>query len=118
MSTGVIYDERMAEHKCLWDEKYNEKPERFTKILERFAKNESIFHNFENCKKKNCRCFQLNLLQRCLRLNQREILEEEILKLHSPEMITLLKSTENIQDIATLEDISSNYDFLYIHPVS
>lgn len=48
MSTGVIYDERMAEHKCLWDEKYNEKPERFTKILERFAKNESICHNFEN----------------------------------------------------------------------
>ena len=33
--TGVVYDERMADHKCLWDLKYNEKPERFTSVLNR-----------------------------------------------------------------------------------
>ena len=41
--TGVIYDEEMAEHKCLWDLNYNEKPERFIKILERYVKCTAIF---------------------------------------------------------------------------
>ena len=41
--TGFVYDERMVEHKCLWDLKYNEKPERFTCILERYI---SIFIKF------------------------------------------------------------------------
>ena len=34
--TGVIYDERMAEPKCLWDDNYNERPERYTHILKRW----------------------------------------------------------------------------------
>lgn len=43
--------------------------------------------------------------------------EEEILKLHTPEMISVLKSTDNVEDEALLEEISSKYDFLFIHPV-
>lgn len=35
MQTGLIYDERMTEHVCLWDPSHNEKPERFTRILKR-----------------------------------------------------------------------------------
>ena len=34
--TGITYDESMAEHKCLWDDNYNEKPERFIRILQRW----------------------------------------------------------------------------------
>ena len=33
--TGVVYDERMADHECLWDSTYNERPERFKSILHR-----------------------------------------------------------------------------------
>ena len=34
--TGVVYDESMAEAKCLWDDEYNERPERYTHILKRY----------------------------------------------------------------------------------
>lgn len=34
-ATGLVYDERMAEHRCLWDEEFPECPERFTRVLER-----------------------------------------------------------------------------------
>ena len=37
--SGFVYDERMTEHKCLWDLKYNEKPERLTRIFERYVFN-------------------------------------------------------------------------------
>lgn len=33
--TGLVYDNRMAEHLCLWDSKYPECPERFTRVMER-----------------------------------------------------------------------------------
>lgn len=34
--TGLVFDKRMAEHRCLWDPNYPERPERFTQILERY----------------------------------------------------------------------------------
>lgn len=33
--TGLVFDNRMAEHKCLWDPKFPECPERFTRVMER-----------------------------------------------------------------------------------
>lgn len=36
--TGIIYDERMADHRCLWDSKFPECPERFTRVIERLIK--------------------------------------------------------------------------------
>lgn len=33
--TGIVYDERMAEHCCLWDKGYPECPERFTRVMDR-----------------------------------------------------------------------------------
>lgn len=33
--TGIIYDDRMAQHRCLWDSKFPECPERFTRVVER-----------------------------------------------------------------------------------
>lgn len=33
--TGLVYDDRMAEHRCLWDPEFPECPERFTRVLER-----------------------------------------------------------------------------------
>ena len=33
--TGVVYDERLMEHKCLWDDEFPERPERFSAVVER-----------------------------------------------------------------------------------
>lgn len=33
--TGLVYDLRMTEHRCLWNNGYPERPERFTRILAR-----------------------------------------------------------------------------------
>lgn len=33
--TALIYDESMSQHRCLWDETHQERPERFTRTLER-----------------------------------------------------------------------------------
>lgn len=35
--TGIVYDNRMAEHRCLWDPNYPECPERFTRVIERYV---------------------------------------------------------------------------------
>lgn len=37
---------------------------------------------------------------------------------HTPEMISILKNTAGFSDEGALEQLSSKYDFLYIHPVS
>lgn len=34
--TGIIYDDRMGDHRCLWDAKFPECPERFTRVVERY----------------------------------------------------------------------------------
>lgn len=34
--TGIVYDRRMSEHKCIWDPNYPECPDRFTRVLERY----------------------------------------------------------------------------------
>ncbi|XP_018917401.2 histone deacetylase 6 isoform X2 [Bemisia tabaci] len=94
--TGVVYDKRMVEHHCLWDENYPECPDRFTYVLSR--------------------CQEMGLLSRCKQIQSREASEEEVLKKHSPKQIELLRATENSQNFEELEDISSHYDAIYIHP--
>ena len=34
--TGVIYEDSMVQHKCLWDSTYPECPERFIKVLDKY----------------------------------------------------------------------------------
>uniref|UniRef100_A0A8W7PBM7 Histone deacetylase domain-containing protein n=1 Tax=Anopheles coluzzii TaxID=1518534 RepID=A0A8W7PBM7_ANOCL len=35
--TGILYDERFALHRCLWDTNYPECPERYLRVMERFT---------------------------------------------------------------------------------
>jgi hypothetical protein len=51
-------------------------------------------------------------------LEPREATEEEILMKHSVEQIEILKATSECQDEEFLEELSSRYDAIYIHPVS
>lgn len=50
-------------------------------------------------------------------IQPREATEEELLKLHNPDMITKLKNTDDLADENALEELSSCYDFIFIHPV-
>ncbi|KAK8746020.1 hypothetical protein OTU49_017225, partial [Cherax quadricarinatus] len=94
--TGVVYDERMAEHRCLWDENYPERPERLLHTLER--------------------CRELGLLNRCETLVPRSATEEEVLKLHSPTHLAFLWSTKGEADYNKLEALSAHFDAIFLHP--
>ncbi|KAH8411362.1 hypothetical protein KR215_002614, partial [Drosophila sulfurigaster] len=94
--TALIYDESMAQHRCLWDEQHQERPERFTRTLER--------------------CQELKLIERCLPLPSRLATKAEILKLHSAAHYECLEQTSGVQDEAAMEELCSHYDAIYIHP--
>lgn len=98
LSTGLVYDYSMADHKCLWDENYPECPERFLKVMER--------------------CNELHLVDKCKRIESRIADEDELLIKHNKEQIEFLKTTENITNVNMLEKLSSKYDAIYFHPVS
>ncbi|XP_071547214.1 uncharacterized protein HDAC6 isoform X2 [Panulirus ornatus] len=94
--TGVVYDERMAEHRCLWDENYPENPERLMVTLQR--------------------CKELGFLSRCETLVSRSATEEEILKHHSRAHLGLLWSTKGETDCEKLETLASHFDSIFLHP--
>jgi len=94
----VIYDHRMAQHCCLWDQSYPECPERYTSVIKR--------------------CEEMKLFERCKQLEPRMATKEEILMKHTAEHYELLKSTSNCTDEEHLEDLSSKYDAIYIHPTT
>ena len=95
-STGLIYDRRMAEHRCLWDQNYPECPERFTEVMRR--------------------CEDLKLLDRCEYIAPRPGTLEEVLLKHTIEQYDVLKATSGSEDLEALEELSANYDAIYIHP--
>uniref|UniRef100_A0A1L8DWX0 Protein deacetylase HDAC6 n=1 Tax=Nyssomyia neivai TaxID=330878 RepID=A0A1L8DWX0_9DIPT len=97
-ATGLIYDRQMAQHKCLWDENYPECPARLTCILDR--------------------CQELKLMDRCLTIDPKTATKEQILLKHTEEHYDTLKGTSRSTDEVALEDLSSHYDAIYIHPTT
>lgn len=95
--TGLVFDRSMAEHHCMWDDGYQECPERFTRVLQR--------------------CEDLGLVERCKYITPRYAEYGELLLKHTPAHIEILKSTENSFDIEKLEGLASKYDSVYFHPV-
>merc|ERR550532_75468 len=97
LSTGVVYDLRMAEHRCLWDPDYPEHPGRLLSVL--------------------ARCEELKLLGQCERLPATEATREELLRCHTPELIDLLERTGEMTE-EELKEVSARFDCLYLHPTS
>lgn len=97
-STGIIFDESMAQHCCLWDQTYPECPERFTSVINR--------------------CREMKLIERCKELKPRLATKEEVLTVHTEKHFALLEATKAVKDEAHLEELSSNYDAIYIHPTT
>lgn len=96
--TGLIYDRRMAMHYCLWDDNYPECPERFTRIL--------------------MRCEELDLIDRCSSLQPRSGTKEEVLLKHTIQQYEMLEKTSGSKNDDELEELSSNFDAIYIHPTT
>ncbi|XP_033029879.1 histone deacetylase 6 isoform X1 [Lacerta agilis] len=97
VGTGLVWDERMTQFRCTWDESFPECPERLVAIRDKLL--------------------QCGLLERCIPVEAQEISEEEILLAHSPEYLALMKSTETMSE-AELRSLSDTYDSVYLHPNS
>lgn len=59
----------------------------------------------------------MRLIERCTRIQSRSATRDELLMKHTPEIIDILKSTDDSQDIKLLEILSSKFDAIYFHPV-
>ncbi|KRT84761.1 hypothetical protein AMK59_348 [Oryctes borbonicus] len=92
--TGVCYDNRMTLHKCEWDEKYPENPQRYSAVIER--------------------CNELGLLDRCIQLPYNIPSKEDILKKHSPKIYDQLINIQTM-NISELEKEASKYDAVYFN---
>ncbi|XP_039760371.1 histone deacetylase 6 isoform X1 [Pararge aegeria] len=94
--TGFVTEPRMAEHCCIWDEKYPDCPERITGTLKR--------------------CEELKLIEQCKSFPPRAATKEELNKLHSPSVYEMMETTHCNDNIEYLEELSSKYDGIFIHP--
>ncbi|XP_026739230.1 histone deacetylase 6 isoform X2 [Trichoplusia ni] len=97
-ATGLVTEPRMAEHRCLWDDKYPECPERLTSIIER--------------------CHELNLIEQCKQFPPRAATKEELCVLHAPSVYDMMEKTHQNNDVEYLEQVSAKYDAIYIHPTT
>lgn len=94
--TGLIYDDRMIEHSCLWDPGHIEKPERYIHALER--------------------CRNYNLIDKCLLISSRFATDDELQLAHSKDYIDVIKNSKLVGSVADLEGLSSKFDSVYFHP--
>lgn len=119
--TGIIYDPRMTDHYCLWDEGYPENPDRFTHVIQRsvivIVIVMRIYKLIHIILSYFIRCESLGLLERCLELTPEMATKQQVLLKHTDEHYETLRATNGMQDADKLEDISSHYDAIYIHPV-
>ncbi|XP_064415328.1 histone deacetylase 6 isoform X2 [Latimeria chalumnae] len=95
--TALVYDERLTEFYCLWDKSFHECPERVTTVMETIR--------------------QHGLLQRCVSVETRAASEEELLLVHSPEFLELMKSSESMTE-EEMKALSDRFDAVFLHPKS
>ncbi|TTP91410.1 Histone deacetylase 6 [Bagarius yarrelli] len=97
VGTGLVSSELFSRHRCLWDSSHPECPERVTAVV-RMMETEG-------------------LLSRCLQVEVRAALEEELSQVHSKDYIELMKSTQQMTE-EELKCVSDRYDSVYLHPDS
>ncbi|XP_043222780.1 histone deacetylase 6-like [Amphibalanus amphitrite] len=97
-ATGLVYDERMLEHRCLWDDDFPEGPDRLQVIFDK--------------------CSQLGLVDRCQRVPARHATEEELQLCHSPEHIQRLRQLCERGEPEQLRQEADKHDSVYLHPAT
>ncbi|GIY38857.1 histone deacetylase 6 [Caerostris extrusa] len=94
--TGLIYDDRMAEHFCSWEASIQECPERYLLAMKKIQ--------------------VYGLLQRCHVLPSRSATIEELLLAHTEEYINEIKNSTVIKDVNEFEKLASKYDAVFLNP--
>ncbi|XP_072287580.1 histone deacetylase 6 isoform X3 [Pyxicephalus adspersus] len=97
VGTGLVYDDRMTLSYCLWDDKFPECPARILSIREKLM--------------------QYALVDRCVSVPAREASDSDLLLIHSPEFVELMKSTQKMTE-EELKELSNRYDSVFLHPTS
>ncbi|XP_078599604.1 protein deacetylase HDAC6-like isoform X3 [Branchiostoma floridae x Branchiostoma japonicum] len=98
--TGVVFDERMADYHCLWEDLSDckaERPARFTETLTLLR--------------------QRGLLDRCVTIPSRPATREEVLSIHSEGLLGKLESSGTMTT-DQLRQLSETFEDIAIHPKS
>ncbi|XP_006876753.1 PREDICTED: histone deacetylase 6 [Chrysochloris asiatica] len=95
--TGLVFDEKLNEFHCLWDDSFPESPARLHAIKEQLTKE--------------------GLLDRCISFPARFAKKEELKLVHSLEYINLMEKTQHMTE-AELHTLADTYDSVYLHPNS
>ncbi|XP_078680194.1 protein deacetylase HDAC6-like isoform X1 [Branchiostoma floridae x Branchiostoma belcheri] len=98
--TGVVFDERMADYHCLWEDLSDckaERPTRFTETLKLLR--------------------QRGLVDRCVAIPSRPATRDEILSIHSKDLLGKLESSVTMET-DQLRQLSETFEDVAIHPKS
>ncbi|KAF8764318.1 histone deacetylase 6-like [Argiope bruennichi] len=93
--TGLIYDDRMALHCCLWETEMQEQPERYLSPMKKIQ--------------------EYGLLHRCCILPSKLATEEELHLVHTKDYINKIKNAVTIEDVNKWEKLASNYDGVFFN---
>lgn len=94
--TALVYDEEMMNYRLLWDD-----PECAIEVPERLSSSYKRLQDYD-------------LVKRCVQLPVREATEEEIMLVHSPQYLDVVKSTQTM-DEDELKKTSKKYIAAYFH---
>ncbi|CAE7214613.1 Hdac6 [Symbiodinium sp. CCMP2592] len=94
---GLIFDDRMAQHRNLEDPSHPEQPARILKVFEYLERE--------------------GLTQRCVRLDARKATKEELELKHTPEHVDAMFQIANMSEKETVE-LSQKYDSIFLCPDS
>uniref|UniRef100_H3AE47 Protein deacetylase HDAC6 n=1 Tax=Latimeria chalumnae TaxID=7897 RepID=H3AE47_LATCH len=95
--TALVYDERLTEFYCLWDKRFEKEKEKDVAVCETPVIRAIIDHDFS--------------------LQTRAASEEELLLVHSPEFLELMKSSESMTE-EEMKALSDRFDAVFLHPKS
>jgi histone deacetylase 6 len=91
---GIVYDDIMLRHRNLQEPGHPETPERISNIFANHA--------------------DYGLLERCERLNSREVTEEELVLIHTQEHIELMKKTSKLRQ-HDLEKLQHRFNSIFLN---
>lgn len=94
LGTGLVYDEIFTKHQCEWDTAYPENPRR---LLDSYA-----------------RCYDLGLVQRCIKININYAMEDQITTVHSADLVTTAQSTAEMS-MEQHKELAAHYDGWYVN---
>lgn len=94
LKTGLVFDDFMSSHRCLWTES-DECPARYECVKARFE--------------------HYNLIEKCHLLESRAAEREDVLLAHDESYYELVKSTRGEKNLERLKQVSEKFDGIYFH---